>query len=313
MMMNKNILIAITLTFLLSSCCRVSKDIEPKISYSMKERHFDKLYFPFTPISEEEKQESFGGEYIVGKAFLKNLDLYRAITTFKRAEILIPENREKRKLEMQYYILLSYYLGQKYKDAVIYFKNSSLPRVDKSFPAFSDLLVILYDSYLELQDKKNTEKVKKVIDENYPEISKKLNVSTALLNADLQEIEEFDIPYLNSFLDTYNSKKKSVSKAQALNAILPGAGYLYLGQKRSALTTFLINGLFIWASYEFFKRKYIAAGIITTSFELGWYFGGIYGAGEEAKFYNERIYEEETTKLMNEKKLFPFFMLTYTF
>jgi hypothetical protein len=312
-MMNKNILIAITLTLLLSSCYRVPNDIEPKISYSMKERHFDKLYFPFPPLSEEEKKESFGREYIVGKAFLKNLDLYRAITTFKRAEILIPENREERKLEMQYYTLLSYYLGQKYKDAVNYFNNSSLPRVDKSFPAFSDLLVILYDSYLELQDKKNSEKVKKVIDENYPEISKKLNVSTALLNADLKEIEEFDIPYLNSFLETYNSKKKSVSKAQSLNALLPGAGYLYLGQKRSALTTFLINGLFIWASYEFFKRKYIAAGIITTSFELGWYFGGIYGAGEEAKFYNEMIYEEEATKLMNEKKLFPFFMLTYTF
>jgi tetratricopeptide (TPR) repeat protein len=313
MKMNKNILIVITLSLLLSSCYRVPKDIEPKISYSMKERHFDKLYFPFPPLSEKEKAENWSGEYLIGKALLKTLDLYRAISSFKRAEILIPENREKRKKEMEYYTLLSYYLGQKYDEVINYFNKSSLPRVDKSFPVFSDLLVILYDSYLELNDEKNADKVKKVIDENYLETSKKLNISTALLNADLQKIENFDLPYLNSFLDTFNSQNKSIPKAQALNAIIPGAGYLYLGQKRSALTTFLVNGLFIWASYEFFKRKYIAAGIITTSFELGWYFGGIYGAGEEAKYYNERIYEREVTKLMNEKKLFPFFMLTYTF
>ena len=94
---------------------------------------------------------------------------------------------------------------------------------------------------------------------------------------------------------------------------MPGSGYLYLGQKKSALTSFLLNGLFIYAAYEFFHHGYTAAGIITTSFEAGWYFGGIYGAGEEAKFYNERIYNEEACTLMQTKKIFPFFMLKYSF
>jgi len=49
------------------------------------------------------------------------------------------------------------------------------------------------------------------------------------------------------------------------------------------------------------------------SFEAGWYFGGIYGAGEEAKYYNERVYEKEANALLNEKKLFPVLMLGHSF
>ena len=46
---------------------------------------------------------------------------------------------------------------------------------------------------------------------------------------------------------------------------------------------------------------------------MGWYFGSIHGAAEEAKFYNERIYETEASKIMNDKKLFPQFMLNFSF
>ena len=114
-------------------------------------------------------------------------------------------------------------------------------------------------------------------------------------------------------INSYEKQKKSISRAQFLNAVCPGAGYLYIGQKKSALTALLINGLFIAAAYEFFHRGYTAAGIITSSFELGWYCGGIYGAGEEAKYYNERIYEKKVGTAMNSEGYFPIYMLKYTF
>ena len=114
-------------------------------------------------------------------------------------------------------------------------------------------------------------------------------------------------------LDRYYLEKKSVAKAQTFNALLPGAGYLYLGQKKSALTAFLLNGLFIAAAYEFFHHRHVAAGIITTSFEAGWYFGGIYGAGEEAKYFNEKAYERNASRTLHEYNLFPVLMMLYAF
>jgi len=57
----------------------------------------------------------------------------------------------------------------------------------------------------------------------------------------------------------------------------------------------------------------LAAGIITTSFEAGWYFGGIYGAGESAKLYNERLYEKAVYPAMNRHSLFPVLMLKFGF
>ena len=42
----------------------------------------------------------------------------------------------------------------------------------------------------------------------------------------------------------YTENWKSPTKARWLNGILPGAGYSYIGQKQTALTSFLINALF---------------------------------------------------------------------
>ena len=46
---------------------------------------------------------------------------------------------------------------------------------------------------------------------------------------------------------------------------------------------------------------------------MGWYFGGIYGAGEEAKFYNEKIYEKAASPYMTEEKIFPILMVKHAF
>jgi len=300
--------------FSFSSCFRVEEKLEPKISYSLKEDYIKSLKSPFKPLNLEEKTQDWAKEYIIAKRFAEELDLYRAITNFKRAEILIEDN-EYRKQEIQYNIVLCYYLAQKYLDLIDFFEKSSLCYVDKSFPAFEDLLVILYESYHELKNQEKTKKTLEILQEYYPETEKKITLSTSLINADINTLSKNykHLTYVNDILKTYSKEKKSIHKAQFLNALIPGAGYLYIGQKKTALTAFLLNGLFIYASYEFFNQGWKAAGIITASFEAGWYFGGIYGAGEEANFYNERLFENLATPVLKKQKLFSIYLIKYGF
>jgi len=135
------------------------------------------------------------------------------------------------------------------------------------------------------------------------------------LKGDIKALEEKapSYPEVETVLKQYQLEKKSVKTAQLLNSFIPGAGYFYVGQTQYAITAFLLNGLFIWASTYFFQHGNTAAGIIFTSVEAGWYFGGIYGVGQEAKLYNERIYEKYATPMMNEHNYFPILMLQYGF
>jgi hypothetical protein len=193
-----------------------------------------------------------------------------------------------------------------------------LATVDKTFPAYHDLLLVLYECFHEMNCSEKEERIHEMIQKTYPETSERLRVSHVLKSGDLSSVhainEELQHPsYLDPLITNYECSRKSAGKAQALNALLPGAGYLYLGQKKSALTAFFLNGLFIAAAYQFFHHGHTAAGIITTTFETGWYFGGIYGAGQEAKYYNERIYESNASAVMHERQLFPPLMLRHAF
>ncbi|MCP5506459.1 MAG: tetratricopeptide repeat protein [Chlamydiales bacterium] len=314
----KRIIFLLLVLFAAVGCYRVPDKIEPQVNYSVQDKYLKSLPPSFPPLSPSEKSEPWGQEYVIAQKFAEHLDLYRAITTFKRSEFLLPPGKQTRLEEIQYQILLSYYLGKRYDEVTQEFIHSSLYTATKTFPAYHDLLVIMYESYLETGDTDKAEYVLRVIDHHFPETAKKLRLSTVMIEGNLEEIrvaERCDPSktYLRDLLREYDAKKKSVSKAQTLNALLPGAGYLYVGQKQSALTSFLLNGLFIWAAVHFYTHGHLAAGIITTSFEAGWYFGGIYGAGESAKLYNERLYERVAHPAMNRNGLFPVLMLKFGF
>lgn len=302
---------------LISSCTRVSDQIEPQIDCSVQDRYLSQLPSPFTPLTEEEQKEDWGREMTIAKGFAKELDLYQAITGFKRAIFLLPKKEKQRKLELEYEILLCYYLGKKHYEVIYTFDHTDLHFADTNFAACHDLLVMLFDSYTELKEEAKAERILGYIKQCFPLSAEKLALSVDLREGNLPAIEPFstnpEYTYLTTLLSDYQANKKSVQKAQIFNSILPGAGYLYLGQKQSAMTALLLNGLFIGASCYFFEKGNIPAGIIFTGFEAGWYFGGIYGAGEEAKFYNERVYEKYATPLMNRKGLFPGLSLQYAF
>jgi len=282
--------------------CAVASELKPKIEYTVHERYLKSLPSPFAALSSNEKETQWGSEYLIGMYFAKNLDFYRAITAFRRAEILTTS--DERKLEAQYEILLNYYLGKRYREAEQTFDESNLSSVTTDFSAFHDLLVILFDTYYQLENPEKAAHILNILAESAPDTHKTLLQYTAL-----KEAKNLDHPVW----DAYQAHRKSPLIAPLLNAIIPGTGYLYLGQIQTASTALLVNGLFIAAAIYFFRRKAYAAALIFLSFEAGWYFGGIQGGKGGAKLYNERIYEQIAIPYMNREGIFPIYQLKNAF
>src|SRR5687768_17345945 len=92
---------------------------------------------PFVPLTPEQRETDWGKEWRIALAFAEDFDLYRAITSFKRALVLLPIDKLARRIEIEYQITLAYYLGKKYGDALHHFEKSGLVYVDPSFSAYS--------------------------------------------------------------------------------------------------------------------------------------------------------------------------------
>lgn len=298
---------------LLCGCHPKSCVVEPSITWVPQQRTIDCLGSAFPDLEIDERQQDWAKELMIAREFAKEFDLYRAITSFKRALVLIPRHLAERKMQIEYGLVESYYLGQKFQDAYEIFERSSLLEVTPEFPAFGQLLIILYDSYLQAGLKEKASRILAIIEKVNPAVALKLLQYAPITQADFVEMQQIDDCSLNEFLFQYDKESLSVEKAQFLNAILPGAGYYYVGQTKSAITSFVINALFTAAAYHFFERGDIAAGIITTSLEMGWYFGGINGAGLEAKEYNTRLYENKAKDYMIQNKIFPILLFETAF
>jgi hypothetical protein len=314
----KRAIVWILALLFLSSCTPNCSKIEPEISYVPPVRLIQSLPSPFAKLTKEELRQEWGKQLFIGLNFANDLDLYRAITAFKTALIFIPASLKERRLQIEYCIFASYYFGQKYPEAIETFSYGGLSSVMMDFPAYKELLIMLYDCYQHTGQTEHFDKIFQTLEEYYPETAASLALSTALQQGDIDLAGALatSTPNKNDilgYLDRYESTAKSVKKAKTLNALLPGAGYYYVGQKKAALTSFIINALFIGATYCFVRNHNIPAGIATASLEAGWYIGGINGAGLAAKEYNQRLYEVNTKELLLQQRLFPILLLEKTF
>jgi TM2 domain-containing membrane protein YozV len=79
--------------------------------------------------------------------------------------------------------------------------------------------------------------------------------------------------------------RRSPALAGALS-IVPGVGQLYVGRRRDALVSFLLNGLFVFGSVQSFRSGSTAAGVLLASMEAGWYTGNITSTVSSAKRFN---------------------------
>lgn len=311
-------LAAVCLALLLTSCQKNSCCLEPTICYTAPKRLISHLPSPFPSLSTAERATEWGKELDIANHFARETDYYRAITAYKRARFLIPRETTERRQQIDYGIILAYYLGGKYQDAVEAFEVSDLAAAGPAFPAFGDLLVLLYDAYSQDCRIDRAEAVLELIHKHSEETADDLELYQSVVDGDVCDAMDRAERHPNCMtllphLEDYCSCALSVRKAQTLNAILPGAGYYYVGQRQSAFTSFLLNTLFTAAAVYFFDNGNIPMGVILTSLETGWYFGGINGAGLAAKEYNERLFEQSGRELLMENRLFPVLMFEFSF
>ncbi|MCK4462674.1 MAG: hypothetical protein KAW46_12790, partial [candidate division Zixibacteria bacterium] len=75
-------------------------------------------------------------------------------------------------------------------------------------------------------------------------------------------------------------------------AIVPGLGYLYDGYPQTAMSALVINGLFMWGTYEAFDQDHPGLGVTLAVFGIGWYAGNIYGSITSATRKNEKMRQD---------------------
>ena len=97
---------------------------------------------------------------------------------------------------------------------------------------------------------------------------------------------KYQLEKLSAELDKKNSIHRKSPQLAGYLSVIPGAGYLYCGRYRDAMTAFLLNGALIYAAYKSFDNDNYALGGIVTLVEMGFYTGSIYGSVNSVRKYN---------------------------
>ena len=244
----------------------------------------------------------WGQEILLGQAFAKEGDWYRALTSFKKARFLLHlTNSSTPEIEARitWSECLIYAFNDRWHDVTTTWEHTS-EKLYITDPLMTEQWsILLFTAY-------TYEGWKERADSFLAQLPKESPIRKSLLEwRELSLFSREDQPKDSLIEQLLLSKMKSPQKAKVFNALLPGLGYWYTGQKESACTSFLLNGAFIGATIQLFQAHQPFLALITLSFEAGWYLGGITGAGIEAENYNQRIKEATLTPYLRQKRGFP--------
>ncbi|TDX51813.1 membrane protein insertion efficiency factor YidD [Orenia marismortui] len=114
---------------------------------------------------------------------------------------------------------------------------------------------------------------------------------------------------INSTSKLYKVAQKSVAlasegrhlkyknpKIAGVLGIVPGLGYLYSGYKSTALSSLLVNSLFMLSTKQAFDNDNESLGTLVGIFGASFYAGNIYGSIETAKRTNKKIKKDHLLK-----------------
>jgi len=233
----------------------------------------------------------------LGDAFLAEGEYYRAITEYKKYQILFPDGRQRDTALFQ--TGRAYYLGQEYDAAVQSFAalhsrfpasphaaeaaylegvcNARLNRLDKAAAAFETTAAIVPKARLgrslaafDQGDLLGTRTGLQRFLTDFPADTRSGNVQKALTIVP----QDGALP------------RKSPLTAGILAALLPGSGHVYAGHYGDGATAFLLNGLFITGTVVALQQEnYAVAGIVGV-IGVPFYLGNIYGAANAATKWN---------------------------
>ncbi|MDP6523021.1 MAG: tetratricopeptide repeat protein [Kiritimatiellia bacterium] len=225
-------------------------------------------------------------------------DYYRAITEYKRLMFLDHANENRSAIRQR--IAMSYFRGHKYEPAKRIFREISLEAKNKSLIKKS--MTMLAACYYETGDYEMTvSTLENIAPDDKDTLPLKMGWCH-LMNGNPKEA----IDTLSKIRDTSKQKTESViliqkaeyydelpekspATAGTLSAFLPGAGQAYNGKYRDALTSFILNGLFLWGTIEAFDNDENVAGAFGAIISSGWYAGNVYNAASGSHKRNRDV------------------------
>lgn len=304
----------------MTGCMKLPREEEPFLTHTVFPEAISRLPEPPPVMTAEEKAAPWGEEYTLGSCFAQEGDYYRATTCFHRARHLLKSTSSaspERQAQIVRALILTYCLAGKPQEAVdVWEKERDTVRFQDKDLA-EDTISLLFESYQRLNRPVDAEKLSSVLPPQDP-LRERLALYATIakdstqLPLSLPHAEKLALEKeLTNVLTQYKSALKSPGRAALYNALLPGAGYCYVGQYKTAATAFLMNGLFIASSVEFFALDLPAAGILAGGFEVGWYGGGIMGAKLAAEIYNKRVRETLFKEFLEKQSLFPLQTMHY--
>ncbi len=240
--------------------------------------------------------------YAFGRHLLELGEHYRAITELKRFSLLFPDH--PRQPAAQMLLGLAYEALDDHDLAIGYFRRLQQTESHLDFRRLA--LFKLGETRLQQRQYQQASQLFQRFLSQFPagplvdRATYLLGVTQALegdIQASQQRLTSLspDSPWtdrahaIQDILDPATPRRsKSPRIAGILAGILPGAGHLYLGKPRHAITALLLNGLFLAGATFSFLEGLEAAGVILLYFETGWYLGNINSAREGAREFNRQ-------------------------
>ncbi len=252
--------------------------------------------------------------YAFGRHLFELGDHYRAITELKRFSLLFPNHPKQ--LAAQMLLGLAYEAEANHDSAIFYFRRLQQQQAESD----SDInrLALFKLGELRLQQRQYQQATRlfqrflnrfpagPLVDrttyllgvthflEDETEAAKRLFASLSPESPWAQNANAIQ-DALDDMVEPQPFKSPRV--AGILAGVLPGAGQLYLGKPRHAITAFLLNGLFLAGATFAFLEGLEAAGVILLYFETGWYLGNINSAREGAREFNRRQMQDVRDRL----------------
>ena len=247
-------------------------------------------------------------------------DYYRAITEYQRYLFISPDSKEIDFANLK--IALAYLEGKDYDIAFESLDNIA-NQPDNNF-AQTARLRLAGGLYSAKEYNNAISVVSPTIRE--PDNKQEIDIFLGLCqlhNGNRQQAETYftsirnNKPLISDLLNACNQydnipqKKKWL--AGTMSALLPGSGQLYVKRPHDAAWAFLLNSVFLSATYYAFQNDETVAGIFAASLEAVWYTGNIYNAANGARKYNQHQENlffrdlEEKTIYNQEKPIYQLF------
>jgi tetratricopeptide (TPR) repeat protein len=239
----------------------------------------------------------------LARGFIEQGEYYRAVTELKRLAILFPHSPQIERAA--YGEALANYLGEEFESASVIAlnlaRNTTVPGRSYSASYLQSLAYWKMEQHKmalgalsSIADgAKTPDRAEKLacteavylMDAEYVDAAKavlerhiKGNSDASSASAGLAALKRFD-----------DMPQKSPTLAGTLSAILPGAGYAYVGRWGDAATSLILNGLFAAATWDLLRDDKYAAGYLVGTVGLSFYMGNIYGSANAAHRFNLQV------------------------